>query len=1051
MKKNRLDEHISEIKPVSYIWRRLLEENKIPQNGTIVEVAPGYEKKIGDALAMLQFSGTIILIEPDKKAATHIHNLYKSILPLAKVKIVTKFLQNIKIGQDIPSYVDALVANHPFDDMALASAMHGKNAIFFSRERKGAMRVTPSIKKIYSNISDKDYIHGILATILAWKNFVQKLKPVLLIASQYPSKKLVIKGLTKRQNSGFIIVELLRDYYKNYLKQQYQDHSFGQQGDPAWWIVAKKPYVDLVDDLSKSPAATKRLAKAIFVLQKAKLLDPKNYDVVYVNDQYFKNAGYGDNIAEQIKNFAIILDNETATSADTINVYADRQKDSTDIGLSGNLGSGRAVYYGNKFNVMGVGKTTLCTSKKPSHSSGHMELIGSLRRVILSRWVSYFTKRAVEHPAVIALKETAKFKWNTNPINLALLVRIDNGALDRPSHIEYFPEIKIDFQKTLIEYAKLDAEYFAYRIMLGAWSNGNYSLNGKMIDVETASFVKYRGPYSTASVKYQQNFFGYEGLGFILVLKQLANIKGVQNLDIEKNFYEERRRHLSVCFLRLLGIEEASAHAFFLKHSDKVTALSDKFEKLSKKISPRRISLNLYNQVAGDEDPSLLDMSNLFRRLAKLRSSGSKKEEMALQILIRQSALDQIKPSAIYEPETRPNGEINQGEVFIKKHAVVNHNQLEEFLPEVKKFVHDLFQLLDMLKAEKYLPIKSQFHERLQIINQDFPTFHEINKKLTYWVEEYRLGTISPEILGAEIEKLCQLPYYPSGENFDFKNIPLLDYLKLTRRELKILSGHLKAINYKQEAIVARAGDNADSLFILIEGTCKIILNGQKISQINNRGALLGEADITKYGIKRTASVIAETPVRLFKIHRHDLKKIATAHPALSRLLVNLQKQRKAGIADIIRNLEIFNGINPEDVKLFLADEASEKRFKNGENLISQGEKTNGIYILIDGSVNLTQSAKSSPIESIELEDLPLTQGLFGERSVILNKEAVCSVTANTNTTALFISKKDFQKLLDRYPQLLRNCFDHISDYLQSNADRTSLISRLEQKLHSMV
>ena len=105
---------------------------------------------------------------------------------------------------------------------------------------------------------------------------------------------------------------------------------------------------------------------------------------------------------------------------------------------------------------------------------------------------------------------------------LALLVRVDEGSLDRPTHIEYSPNIDVDFDKIIYEYAHLDAEYFAYRFMLGAWSGGNYSLKGDIIDLETASFVRYRGPYTTATNMHKEDFFGYEGMGFILILRQLA-------------------------------------------------------------------------------------------------------------------------------------------------------------------------------------------------------------------------------------------------------------------------------------------------------------------------------------------------------------------------------------------------------------------------------------------------------------------------------------------------------------------------------------------------
>ncbi|MDP3999263.1 MAG: cyclic nucleotide-binding domain-containing protein [bacterium] len=1036
-----------DIKLVSYIWQRLLQENPIPVNGVVVEVAPGYEKKIGDALALIGFTGTVILIEPDSSAAAHVEKLYKQILPRASVKLVRKFLQDVQIGQDIPSRVDALLSNHPFDDMAVAFAMRGKEPSLFSKEREAGWEVPPSIKKLYDSVSNRDYIHGVLATIVLWKDFVQKLKPDLFIISQYPSQKLALKQLTKRQNSGFIVIELMRDYYENYLKQQYWDKSFGRQGDPAWWIIARKPYIDLASDLAEMPLAMQRLGKSIFVPQTARRLDPKDYEIVYTDQAYFKNRGYEGDLAEQVRNFAIALNYKNPASK-PITVYADRQKDSTGIGLSGNLGSGRAVYYGKNFNVMGVGKTTLCVSLIPSHSTGKMELVGSFRRVVLSRWMNHFTKNAVHHPVVIALKETEQYKWSANPIPSALLVRIDDGALDRPSHIEYSPSIAVDFPKVLDEYAKLDAQYFAYRILMGAWSVGNYSLTGHLIDPETVSFTKYRGPYHSASGKYSENLFGYEGAGFIKILRQLAKVKGIKNPDVEKQFSAQRRRYLGNYLLSLLGVDDARSPIFFSKHSKQVLALSDQFEKLAKKISPQKTSLNLYNPVPDGQDPALLDMSNLFRHLAGLYNLSSKREERALNYLIRKTALAQVKPGIVYEPQLISQGEVNQGEIFIKEKAVVTHKELRGFLSETKNFIRALFKMLDALDSEKCLPRRSYWNDQLKIINRNFPSLYELNEKLKYWVEEYRSGRINPEMLGAEIEKLCELPDYPIGENLDFKNIPLVDYLKSNRREQRILAQHLKAVDRPKGGVIVSEGDPANSLFILVQGTCRVLVGGVEIAKISNRGAIIGEAIVfEKKNRKRTATVIAETSCRLLEIQRKDLGKLKTAYPKLRRLLANVLIQRKNSVGNNVFGLEIFNGINPEDIRIFLADKASEKKFSAGDCLIRQGKKTAGVYILIRGSVILSQAKPDSETEPIELSDKPLEFGLFGERSVILNTGAICTVKAHKETVALFIGKNDFQKLLNHHPQLLRNCLNHISDYSRLNRERVSLISSLEKRM----
>lgn len=729
------------IESTSYLWCEILTENKISKDGVIIEVAPGYESKIGNALNLYGFRGTIFLIEPDRKAANYIQRTYEKILTEAIVKTIVKPLEDVEAGVDVPAAPDAFLASHPFDDMVIA--LLSKQEGFFSIEKEERTFLSSSVQNFYGSLSEKDYIRATLITILAWKDLIERLRPGFFIASQYPSHTLMLKGLVKRQESGFAVLQKLKNLYKNSSLEKDHRDQFGFKGDLKWWIVAKKPRI-----LPK-PLAFRRLGKSVFVPQKARRLSPEEYDIIYADRNYFKKLETG-KTSDEIRDFAIILDDKKVSTQEVVMTYADRQKDKTGIALCGNLGSARAVYYGDKFNILGVGKTTLCQSSIPSHSTGKLELVGAMRRIILSRWINYFTNRAPIHPALIALRETARYKWNPDPIPLCLLVRVDDGCFDRPSHVEQSPDILVDFQKTLIEYAKLDAEYFAYRLILGAWSNSNYSLYGHVIDLESASFVKYRGPYYTSTSRYPHNRFGHEGLGFLKILRQLAGVKGISDQNIVECFYRERRKHLGYCLLLLLGIEEERASEFFLKYSDLVIGLSDQFETLSKKISPRKPDLNLYMFIPDDGDPTLLDMSNLFRNFAELFLS-SNREETALEFLLRKSAFWQNLSGSRYLPS-------NPAEKFIVEMAVVSPDRLDKFLFETKNFVRDLFLLLDLMGREGCLEKREYWHNRLEMINQDFPTMFELNQSLKFLAESYRLGRISPKTLGIEIEKLCEFP-----------------------------------------------------------------------------------------------------------------------------------------------------------------------------------------------------------------------------------------------------------------------------------------------------
>src|SRR3989338_11437735 len=156
------------VEKTSHIWHSLFIKSRINKNGVIVEVAPGHEPKIGNALALLGFKGTIFLIEPDRKTACLIQKTYREILPQAMVKKVVKPLQDVEVGVDVPGNIDALVASHPFDDMVLSCIVN--DPFLFSREREDRKSLSNNKKKLYDGTSDEDYQRGVKTTVKTWKD-----------------------------------------------------------------------------------------------------------------------------------------------------------------------------------------------------------------------------------------------------------------------------------------------------------------------------------------------------------------------------------------------------------------------------------------------------------------------------------------------------------------------------------------------------------------------------------------------------------------------------------------------------------------------------------------------------------------------------------------------------------------------------------------------------------------------------------------------------------------------------------------------------------------
>jgi CRP-like cAMP-binding protein len=95
-------------------------------------------------------------------------------------------------------------------------------------------------------------------------------------------------------------------------------------------------------------------------------------------------------------------------------------------------------------------------------------------------------------------------------------------------------------------------------------------------------------------------------------------------------------------------------------------------------------------------------------------------------------------------------------------------------------------------------------------------------------------------------------------------------------------------------AVLARAGDPGDRFFVIVDGAARIEVSPQKQSRISP-GEFFGEMSLLD-GEPRSATVTADTAMRLLVIQRRDFMTLLGEVPALTeRILVTLcQRVRNA-------------------------------------------------------------------------------------------------------------------------------------------------------------
>jgi CRP-like cAMP-binding protein len=96
------------------------------------------------------------------------------------------------------------------------------------------------------------------------------------------------------------------------------------------------------------------------------------------------------------------------------------------------------------------------------------------------------------------------------------------------------------------------------------------------------------------------------------------------------------------------------------------------------------------------------------------------------------------------------------------------------------------------------------------------------------------------------------------------------------------------------ERIVSQ-GDFAYELFAIVEGTARIEQNGEVVATLGP-GELCGEIGILLTG-RRTAAIVADTPMRLLALFDQSFRQLSREHPEFAELVHGQSRGRFTSVS----------------------------------------------------------------------------------------------------------------------------------------------------------
>jgi len=269
----------------------------------------------------------------------------------------------------------------------------------------------------------------------------------------------------------------------------------------------------------------------------------------------------------------------------------------------------------------------------------------------------------------------------------------------------------------------------------------------------------------------------------------------------------------------------------------------------------------------------------------------------------------------------------------------------------------------------------------------------------------------------------------PPEESPDLANLPHIPIFSDLSREafLELTRGMiLHRIDAGQA--VLREGDEGQSFYVLANGALSVTKRDDKGNVIAlarlSEGDFFGEMAILS-GAPRAATVTAEAASDVLEFPAEVLLDIAGRHPHVATSLRKFYRQRL--LANAMAVSPVFRPFGKGDRKLVM-EKFRAREVKPGDVVIREGDRSDGLYVVLEGSVEVRKQRDGQDMVVGQLRE----GDLFGEMSCLRKTPAAATVVVKRPGTLLRLPRKEFDELVLTYPQILEIVSELSDERLES-------------------
>jgi hypothetical protein len=205
------------------IWADVLKGCALPDRGTLVEIAPGGTDKIGRGLKALGWQGTIYLVDPHREALEKTLHAYKALLPASRVIGIAAPCDEAPL----PPRMDALISNHPLDDMIIGHTLDADEFTSFFADHYAS---DPETTRSLWQKKSEQIGAAVERTVSEWSTLMPR--AAVTVIAQYESSFFRQHQIDAPDRYAKVVLDRLRNISRTALPTS------AKIADPQRWLIA---------------------------------------------------------------------------------------------------------------------------------------------------------------------------------------------------------------------------------------------------------------------------------------------------------------------------------------------------------------------------------------------------------------------------------------------------------------------------------------------------------------------------------------------------------------------------------------------------------------------------------------------------------------------------------------------------------------------------------------------------------------------------------------------------------------------------------------------